>query len=535
MERGCIKENISREEGVTLRKIKRVLISVSDKTGLDELVKALNEFGAEILSTGGTAKKIKDLGIKVKDVSEYTGFPEMMNGRVKTLHPKIHGGLLALRDDARHMEIAKKHGIEMIDMVVVNLYPFEKTVAKEGVKLEEAIENIDIGGPSMLRSAAKNYLSVAVITNPAKYPEIVKELKANKGALSEGTLKDLAFEVFRRTAEYDKAIYNYLSQTTSGQSATDKLTLAFEKAQDLRYGENEHQKAAFYKRPFSKESSASNAKQLHGKALSYNNIMDSDAAFEAVKEFDEPTACIIKHATACGIATAETLARAFSDALSTDVFSAFGGIIGLNRKVDVNTSEAILNAGFIECIIAPDYEQNALNRLMSKQNMRILSVEAISKARDKDEFHLRNIIGGLLIQQKDSQDIDRAQLKIVTGKKPSPDEVDALIFAWKAVKHVRSNAIVLAQGTKTVGIGAGQMSRVDSVFMAVHKAGARSKGAVMASDAFFPKEDAVEIAIKAGIVSIIQPGGSKADEMIIDLCNKHNISMVFTGTRHFRH
>ena len=522
--------------------IKRALISVSDKTNLEPLAKALNSRGIEIISTGGSARFMSSLGIKVRAIDEVTGLPEMLDGRVKTLHPKIHAGLLAIRSKADHMEQLKKHGIEAIDMVVVNLYPFKKTISRPDVALEEAIENIDIGGPSMLRSAAKNYNSVAVLTSPLQYGAVIKELDENNGCLLDRTLARLAIDAFSITSEYDSHIKGYLKKKLATDLPVpeesifpDELILSFEKMQDLRYGENEHQKAAFYKRPFSKESSASNAKQLHGKALSYNNIMDSDAAFEAVKEFDEPTACIIKHATACGIATAETLARAFSDALSTDVFSAFGGIIGLNRKVDVNTSEAILNAGFIECIIAPDYEQNALNRLMSKQNMRILSVEAISKARDKDEFHLRNIIGGLLIQQKDSQDIDRAQLKIVTGKKPSPDEVDALIFAWKAVKHVRSNAIVLAQGTKTVGIGAGQMSRVDSVFMAVHKAGARSKGAVMASDAFFPKEDAVEIAIKAGIVSIIQPGGSKADEMIIDLCNKHNISMVFTGTRHFRH
>ena len=522
--------------------IKRALISVSDKTNLEPLAKALNSRGIEIISTGGSARFMSSLGIKVRAIDEVTGLPEMLDGRVKTLHPKIHAGLLAIRSKADHMEQLKKHGIEAIDMVVVNLYPFKKTISRPDVPLEEAIENIDIGGPSMLRSAAKNYNSVAVLTSPLQYGAVIKELDENNGCLLDSTLARLAIDAFSITSEYDSHIKGYLKKKLTTDLPApeesifpDELILSFEKMQDLRYGENEHQKAAFYKRPFSKESSASNARQLHGKALSYNNIMDSDAAFEAVKEFDEPTACIIKHATACGIATAETLARAFSDALSADALSAFGGIIGLNRKVDVNTSEAILNAGFIECIVAPDYEQNALNRLMSKQNMRILSAEAISRARDKDEFHLRNITGGLLIQQKDSQGIDRAQLKIVTEKKPSPDEVDALIFAWKAVKHVRSNAIVLAQGTKTVGIGAGQMSRVDSVFMAVHKAGARSKGAVMASDAFFPKEDAVEIAIKAGIASIIQPGGSKADEMIIDLCNKHNISMVFTGTRHFRH
>jgi len=311
--------------------------------------------------------------------------------------------------------------------------------------------------------------------------------------------------------------------------------LYFNKTEDLRYGENEHQKAALYKRISAKETSISNAKQLHGKPLSYNNVMDLDAAFEAVKDFEEPAACIVKHATACGIASADTLALAFTEALSTDTLSAFGGIVGLNRKADVNTAEAILNAGFIECVIALGYEQGALSRLQSKPNLRILQAEPMSKAKDKDELHIRNITGGLLVQERDLQDIDMAQLKIVTQKKPTPDEVDALMFAWKAVKHIRSNAILLARGKKTVGIGAGQMSRVDSVFIAVHKAGQNAKGSVMASDAFFPKQDAVELAIKAGVTSIIQPGGSKADDLIIETCDKHNVSMVFTGTRHFRH
>jgi phosphoribosylaminoimidazolecarboxamide formyltransferase / IMP cyclohydrolase len=522
--------------------IKRALISVSDKAGLEDLARALDSRGVEIISTDGSARFISSLGIRVKTIDEVTGFPEMLDGRVKTLHPNIHAGLLAVREKAEHMGQLKAHDIEPIDMVVVNLYPFKKTISRPDAQLEEAIENIDIGGPSMLRSAAKNYRCVAVLTSPSQYESIIRELDENNGSVSEKTLARLAIDAFSLTAEYDSHIKGYLKKKLISHPSQDaesifpdELVLAFDKTEDLRYGENEHQKAAFYKRPLSKEPSVSNAKQLHGKALSYNNIMDLDVAFEAVKEFNQPAACIIKHATACGIAEASTLTRAFSDAFSTDTLSAFGGIIGLNRKVDVNTSEAILSAGFIECIIAPGYEQNALSRLMSKQNIRILSSEAISRAREKDEPHFRNITGGLLVQQKDSQGIDRAQLKIVTEKKPSPDEVDALVFAWKVVKYVRSNAIVLAHNTQTVGIGAGQMSRVDSVFIATHKAGDRSKGAVMASDAFFPKEDAVELAIKAGITSVIQPGGSKADEIIIDVCNKHNISMVFTGTRHFRH
>lgn len=394
----------------------------------------------------------------------------------------------------------------------------------------------------MLRSAAKNYKSVAVLTSPAQYDRIARELDEHKGCVTDNTLAGLAVEAFSVTAEYDSCIKAYLKKKLTPNVSKpaesifpDELVLSLDKYQDLRYGENEHQKAAFYKRPFSKEPSASNARQLHGKALSYNNIMDLDAAYEVVKDFDEPAACIIKHATACGIATADTLTAAFSAALETDTLSAFGGIIGLNRKVDVNTAEAILAAGFVECVIAPGYEQNALARLSSKQNMRILSLDAISKTRDKDELHFRNIAGGLLVQQKDIQDIDQSQLKIVTQKKPTSDEVRTLIFAWKAVKFIRSNAIVLAKETKTVGIGAGQMSRVDSVFMAIHKSGRRSTGSVLASDAFFPKEDAVEMAAQAGVTSIIQPGGSKSDELIIDVCNRRNISMVFTGIRHFRH
>jgi phosphoribosylaminoimidazolecarboxamide formyltransferase / IMP cyclohydrolase len=522
--------------------IKRALISVSDKTNLEPLVKCLHSRGVEIISTGGSARFITSLGINVRPVEEITGFAEMLDGRVKTLHPKIHAGLLALRKNEAHLSQLKAHGIEQIDMVVVNLYPFKKTIARPDVKIDEAIENIDIGGPSMIRSAAKNYFSVAVLTSPLQYDAIIRELDENNGCVSDSTLSMLAIEAFSLTSEYDSHIKGYLKRKLVPQPAEnadsmfpEELLLSFNKSEDLRYGENSHQKAAFYKRPFSKEPSVSNAKQLHGKALSYNNIMDLDAAFEAVKEFEQPAACIIKHATACGIATAQTLTKAFSDALDSDKLSAFGGIIGLNRKLDVNTSEAILNAGFIECIIAPGYEQNALNRLISKPNMRVLSSEIINKSKDKDEIHFRNVTGGILVQQRDFEDIDRAQLKIVTEKKPSPDEVEALFFAWKSVKHIRSNAIVLAQGTKTVGIGAGQMSRVDSVFIAIHKAGMRAQGAVLASDAFFPKEDAVELAIKAGVTSIIQPGGSKADDAIIDVCNKHNIPMVFTGIRHFRH
>ncbi|NQT90028.1 MAG: bifunctional phosphoribosylaminoimidazolecarboxamide formyltransferase/IMP cyclohydrolase [Candidatus Omnitrophica bacterium] len=522
--------------------IKRALISVSNKDGLESLAKVLISIGVEIISTGGTARFISSLGIKVRPIGEVTGFPEMLDGRVKTLHPKIHGGLLYLRSKPEHIEQARQHGIAPIDMVVVNLYPFQKTVSREGVKLEEAVENIDIGGPSIVRSAAKNYASVAVLTNPSQYAEVMKELQASSASLSIETLKRLAVEAFKLTSEYDSSIYGYLKNTLSPQqeqraesSFAPEIALAFEKAQDLRYGENPHQRAAFYRSANRRESSVASAKQLHGKEFSYNNIMDMDAALEAVKEFSTPAACIIKHSTPCGVATADTLARAYADALECDKLSAFGGIIGFNMKVDINTAEAILSSGFIECIIAAGYEQNALQRLMTRENLRLVSIEPFKPFKDKDELHIRKVAGGALVQERDLQDLDRSQLKIVTQQKPTAEEVDALLFAWKVVKHVKSNAIVLTQGTKTVGIGAGQMSRVDSVYMALHKAGDRSKGAVLASDAFFPKEDAVELAVKAGVTSIIQPGGSKADEKIVALANHKNISMVFTGIRHFRH
>ena len=508
-------------------KIKRALVSVSDKSGLDELIKALHEFNVEMLSTGGTAKRIKDLGIPVKDVSEYTGFPEMMNGRVKTLHPKVHGGLLALRQDESHMNQASKHGIEMIDMVVVNLYPFEKTVAKQNVTLEEAIENIDIGGPSMLRSAAKNHQSVAIVMDPTMYPAVIKELKENNGSLTEKTLKDLAVEVFKRTSEYDKAIYEYLAGTQGS------LKLSFEKLQDLRYGENPHQKAAFYKDTSSNEPGISNARQLQGKELSFNNIIDLNAAIEIVKDFEKPAASIIKHTNPCGAAVANTLSQAYLDALECDKLSAFGSIVGFNGKVDKELAEAISkNADFVECVIAPSFDAEAKEIFSAKKNLRLLEVPGFRKT-SPEERDYKKVVGGLLIQDIDSR--FRGNDRVVTKKSPTEEEMKSLLFAWVIAKHVKSNAIVLCKGTKTVGVGAGQMSRVDSVIIATRKAGERSKGSVLASDAFFPKPDAIEQAHKAGIKAIIQPGGSKGDETIINACNEHGISMVFTGTRHFKH
>ncbi|MBU1852997.1 MAG: bifunctional phosphoribosylaminoimidazolecarboxamide formyltransferase/IMP cyclohydrolase [Candidatus Omnitrophica bacterium] len=518
-----------------MRKIGRALISVSDKSGLEEFVKGLNEFGVEILSTGGTAKLINSLGIKVRSVSDYTGFPEMLDGRVKTLHPKIHGGLLSLRKNKDHMEQVEKHNIELIDMVVVNLYPFEKTVAKEGVLFEEAIENIDIGGPSMLRSAAKNFKDVVVVCNADRYKEILEDLRKNKGVISDELHFRLAVEVFEKTSKYDNAIYGYLKKQLNGKDTDfpDVLDLGFEKVQGLRYGENPHQKAAFYKDRNKSVVGISNAKQLHGKELSFNNIMDLDAALEIVKGFEEPAASVIKHTNPCGAAQAKALEKAYIDALDCDRVSAFGSIVGLNRNVDACTAKAIVSAGFTECIIAPGYDKDALEILKSKKNLRLIEVGAL-KGVEKD-YDLKRVVGGLLIQDRDILGVARKDLKVVTKSQPTEDEIISLLFGWKIVKHVRSNAIVICNGTKTVGIGAGQMSRVDSMIIAIRKSAGRCKGAVCVSDAFFPKEDAIEEAKKAGITSIIQPGGSIRDEHVINACNEAGISMVFTGVRHFKH
>jgi len=525
-----------------MRKIRRALISVSDKAGLEELVKVLSQFKVEILSTGGTAKLIAELGIPVRSVSDHTGFPEMLDGRVKTLHPKIHGGLLAIRDKKEHIEQVKKHDIGLIDMVVVNLYPFEKTVAKPDVKLEEAIENIDIGGPSMLRSAAKNSKDVIVVCNPDRYKEVIEELKKNDGAISDELHFRLGVEVFEKTSRYDEAIYKYLKlklenreQRTENKKEDfpDILELRFEKVQELRYGENPHQKAAFYKDKSVNAVGISNARQLHGKELSFNNIIDLDAAIEIVKEFNEPAATIIKHTNPCGTATAKTLVEAYNDALDCDRISAFGSIVGLNREVDFKTAEAIINAGFTECIIAPSYEKKALDILMDKKNLRLIEVGAL-KGIEKD-YDLKKVVAGLLIQDRDIFEVEEKDLKIVTKKKPTIEEMKSLLFGWKIVRHVRSNAIVLSQGTRTVGVGAGQMSRVDSMVIAILKSKGLSKGATCASDAFFPKEDAIDEAKKAGITSIIQPGGSIRDEHVIKACDDAGISMALTGVRHFKH
>ncbi|MGD9014608.1 MAG: bifunctional phosphoribosylaminoimidazolecarboxamide formyltransferase/IMP cyclohydrolase [Candidatus Omnitrophota bacterium] len=516
--------------------IKRALISVSDKTGIVDFSHQLNKLGVEILSTGGTARLLKENKIPVIDVSDYTGFPEMLDGRVKTLHPKIHAGLLALRDNPAHMQTLKKHNIGLIDMVVVNLYPFEKTVAKQGVAEEEAIENIDIGGPSMLRSAAKNHQSVVVISSHDQYTPILEELKRNKAAISNQTAKQLSVEVFNLTAHYDAAIYNYLSSNQKKAPRQAKefpagLNLGFSKLQELRYGENSHQRAALYKQKQASQGLI-NLKQLHGKELSFNNILDLNSTWELVAEFQQPAAVVTKHTNPCGAAEDKSLEQAFLNAWRCDSLSAFGSIVGLNRKADLKTAKLMLNSGFIECIIAPGFKPEALSLLKQKKNLRLLELTDLEPA---NEFDLKRVNGGLLIQDKDINLDELNNLKIVTKKKPTQSQMDSLIFAWKVVKHVKSNAIVLARGRRTVGIGAGQMSRVDSVIIAKRKAGKLAKNSCLASDAFFPKPDAIVQAARAGVVAIIQPGGSISDEEIIQACDKHKIAMVTTGRRHFKH
>ena len=516
-------------------KIKRALISLSDKTGIVELAKELKNFGVEILSTGGTAKLLRENHIIVTEVSAYTGFPEMLDGRVKTLHPKIHAGLLALRNNPQHLQTLQEHNIGLIDMVVVNLYPFEKASAKPGVTIEEVIENIDIGGPSMLRSAAKNAQSVAVICNPQRYAQVISELKKNNGALPPDLMRQLGIEVYGHTARYDAAIYNYLNSYFETKKETSnfpqELNLAFEKIQNLRYGENPHQKAAFYKEK-GKSAGVINLKQLQGKELSFNNILDLNAALELVKEFKNPAAVIVKHNNPCGVCEDKDLQKAYLGAWKTDKLSAFGGIVALNRRMDPKTAKVILKSGFLECIIAPGFDKDAVVLFKDKKNLRLLELNDLSSI---DEPEMKRVSGGMLLQGKDLETLNLDNLKVVTKKKPTKSQLQSLIFAWKVAKHVKSNAIVLSKGTRTVGIGAGQMSRVDSVMIAKNKSGKLSKNSCLASDAFFPKPDAITWAHKAGAKAIIQPGGSIADQEIIAACNKYKIAMVTTGIRHFNH
>jgi len=511
-------------------KINRALISVSDKKGIVPFAKVLNKMGVEILSTGGTAKALRKANIKVKDVSSYTKFPEIMNGRVKSLHPKIHGGILAMRDNKTHLSQAKKHGIEFIDLVVVNLYPFGKVVNQKGAKEAEIIENIDIGGPSMLRSAAKNHKYVVTVCDPDDYDYIAKQLKES-GKVPLDRRRYLAAKVFNHTYKYDQLIANYLFNKST---AEEMLDLHYEKVMSLRYGENPHQKAAFFRNPRNKFPNVTNAKVLQGKQLSFNNILDTDAALELVKEFQEPTAVFIKHTNPCGVATAKNIDKAFDLAYNVDSLSAFGCVIALNRDCTKEIAEYIKkNKMFVEIIVCPKFTKGALEVLSKRKNLRLLESGKLRKNLHKKD--IRKVAGGLLVQEADLSDIKEKDLKVVSKRKPTKSEMKALVFARKVVKHVKSNAVVFAKEDLLTGVGAGQMSRVDSVYIASKKSGKRAVGSVMASDAFFPFPDAVQEAKKAGITSILQPGGSIRDEEVIKEVDKLGMSMVFTGVRTFKH
>ncbi len=521
-----------------MAEIKRALISVSDKSGVLELARELSSFGVEILSTGGTAKMLREAGLVVKDVSDFTGFPEMLDGRVKTLHPKVHGGLLGMRENPEHVARMKEHGIEPIDMVVVNLYPFEATVAKPDCTLEDAIENIDIGGPTMLRSAAKNNRDVTVLVDATDYAAVIAEMKANRGAVSRQTNFKLAVKVYQHTAAYDGAISNWLGQRL-GDGVDDfsqTLTLQYKIAQTMRYGENPHQKAAFYVEKDIQEASIATARQLQGKELSYNNIGDTDAALECIKQFNDAPACVIvKHANPCGVATGATLLEAYQRAFSTDTESAFGGIIAFNRELDAKTAQAIVDKQFVEVIIAPKVSAGASEVVAAKKNVRLLEC---GEWPDKPgrRIDLKRVNGGLLVQELDFDLY--SELKVVSKRQPTTKEMEDLLFTWRVAKFVKSNAIVYGKDGMTIGVGAGQMSRVNSARIAAIKAeqaGLEVKGAVMASDAFFPFRDGIDNAAAVGITAVIQPGGSIRDDEVIAAADEHDMAMVFTTMRHFRH
>lgn len=509
----------------------RALISVSDKEGILSFAKTLDEMNVEIISTGGTAKLLQEEGIKVIPISDVTGFPECLDGRVKTLHPKIHGGILAMRNQPDHIKQLEELEITPIDVVVVNLYPFKKTIDKENVTLEEAIENIDIGGPTMLRSSAKNYRDVVVITDPEDYNKIIQELKEN-GEVSLETRYNLALKVFEHTAQYDSMIANYLRKRTGSKEYPATLTLSFEKVQVLRYGENPHQSAAFYKDVERSEGTLINAIQLHGKELSYNNISDTNGALEILKEFKgEPTVVAVKHANPCGIASANSILEAYKKAYECDPVSIFGGIIAANREIDEETA-LIINETFIEVIVAPSYTKEALEVLKEKKNIRIMELSNIEKQDYGMEF--KKVLGGILVQDRDEKLLD-GEVRCVTNRQPTDKEMEDLLFAWKAVKNTKSNGISIAKDKMLIGNGPGQVSRIWALENAIRQSADKVQGAVMASDAFFPFEDCVEAAANAGITAIIQPGGSVRDEDSIKLCNEKNIAMVFTDLRHFKH
>jgi phosphoribosylaminoimidazolecarboxamide formyltransferase / IMP cyclohydrolase len=516
-------------------KIQRAILSVTDKTGLADFAHKLSGMGVELISTGGTAKLLRDSGIAVKDISELTGFPEMLDGRVKTLHPKVHGGILHRREDPKHRTAVMEHGIEPIDMVVVNLYAFEKTAAKPGVHFEELIENIDIGGPSMIRSAAKNFQDVAIVTSPGDYDAIADEMAQHGTQLSSDTRWRLAQKAFATTAAYDAAIASTLETVSangsfelrSTQGFPQTMRMSFSKVADLRYGENPHQKAAMYSDGSS--TGIANATQLQGKELSYNNIVDLQAAWDLAQEFTEPVCAIIKHTNPCGTATGKTLIEAYKKALECDPVSAFGGVIGVNRAIDAAAAEEMAKL-FVEAIAAPAFDEAAREKFVAKKNLRLVEV-----ANSAQKWVIKNISGGILVQDNDLRQLNPSELKVVTRRRPSEQEQRALLFAWKICKHVKSNAIVYARDGQSVGVGAGQMSRVDSCKIGAMKAVLPLKGTVAASDAFFPFPDGVEEIAKAGATAIIQPGGSVRDQEVIEAADRLGLAMVFTGVRHFRH
>lgn len=508
----------------------RALISVSDKTGIVEFTKGLIDAGIEIISTGGTKKVLDDAGLSTLSIDEVTGFPEMMDGRVKTLHPKIHGGLLGRRDLASHLEAMQAQDILPIDFVCVNLYPFKETISKADVTEAEAIENIDIGGPSMLRSAAKNFASVTVVVDPEDYSLVLAEMKSNQATTLE-TRKRLAAKVFRHTAAYDALIAEYLTNRVE-ELEPEKMTLTYELKQTLRYGENSHQTAAFYQNARPVPYSIASAEQLHGKELSYNNIKDADAAIRIAREFSDPTVVALKHMNPCGIGSGRTIAEAYQFAYEADPTSIFGGILVANREIDVETAEE-MHKLFLEIIIAPSFSKEAFDVLSSKKNLRLMTLDFSNTNSDQQE--VVSVLGGLLVQEQDVVTEIPEEWEVATDRKPTDEELKALAFAWKAVKHVKSNAIVVANAHQTVGVGAGQMNRVGSVKIALEEAKGRMEGAVLASDAYFPMDDSVEYAAQHGIKAIVQPGGSIRDKDSIAMANKYGVAMVFTGVRHFKH
>jgi phosphoribosylaminoimidazolecarboxamide formyltransferase/IMP cyclohydrolase len=524
-----------------LRPVRRALLSVSDKTGLIDLARGLAELRVELISTGGTHKALAEARLPVRDVSEVTGFPEILDGRVKTLHPRVHAGILAVRDNPQHQATLKEQDITPIDLVVCNLYPFEATVARPGSTHEDIVENIDIGGPSMIRAAAKNYHDVAVVTDPAQYTAVLEELRTHNGALGLTTRERLAAAAFARTAAYDGAISAYFAGRAGREPLPAALDLHFGRRMPMRYGENPHQQAAFYVEPAAPGGSVATAEALHGKELSFNNILDLDSALNLVREFAEPAAVVIKHNNPCGAAVGATLEEAFRRAYEGDPLSAYGGVLAFNREVDEATARQVTEPNhFVECVIAPGYAEPAFQLLTTRakwgKNVRLLRTGPLPADDSRAKaLEFRRVDGGLLVQTRDVGGDDFAGARVVTKRQPTAEEMVDLRFGWVVCKHVKSNAIVLAKGRMLVGTGAGQMSRVDSVHLAVRKAGERSRGAVLASDAFFPFRDNVDEAARAGVTAVVQPGGSLRDGDSIQACDEHGLAMVFTGVRHFRH